>query len=566
MKRKTTAIVVCLTLVITAFAIMPANVSAADEEDIEASIVAGLAWLAEQQNEIDGSWGASDRVGRTAFAVLKMEDRAIELGYDTPFDPEYEYSDEVEAGLNFIFDNAYDFATDEIYLADDTGGWYHHWVYETSIAIMAIASSTTPDRVVDVPGSFVDGWTYEEVVEDAVNYLINAQRSDGGWGYGSGTQYPFGDRSDNSNTGWVTLALIFAQNKFGIDVESVKTDLDSWIDFIQNDPGPGDDGAEDNPDGGSGYTHASNWVNLLKTGNLLFQMAFVGDDSETVRAQAAIDYIEAHWNDANWDPGWKGLWPDSSWPHYQAMYTMMKGFEAMGIETITIGMDEIDWFEVFSDAIVDTQTIDGYWNPDKWGDEELATCWALLTLERVVEIPTIQVYVDIKPGSCPNPINLKKKGVLPVAICGTEDFDVTTIDPESILLTREGYEDVGVSPLRWSYEDVATPYTGDEECGCHDLDGDGYLDLSLKFKNKEVVETLDIEDVVGEVIPLIITGNLKEEEGGTPIKGQDCVWVLGILEKSDDRSFIKIRDIYQLVETLLQRFPLLRLLLSYLIF
>jgi hypothetical protein len=228
-------------------------------------------------------------------------------------------------------------------------------------------------------------------------------------------------------------------------------------------------------------------------------------------------------------------------------------------------MDEIDWFYLFSNATVITQTEDGYWNPDMWGDEELATCWALLTLERVVEIPIIQVYVDIKPGSCPNPINLKGKGVLPVAICGTEDFDVKTIDPESILLTREGYEDVGVSPLRWSYEDVATPYTGDEECGCHDLDGDGYLDLSLKFKNKEVVETLDIEDVAGEVIPLIITGNLKEEEGGTPIKGQDCVWVLDVHEKSDDRSFIKIRDIYQLVETLLQRFPLLRLLLSYLI-
>jgi hypothetical protein len=442
MKRKTMSIVVCLTLVITAFAIMPANVSAADEEDIEASIVAGLAWLAEQQNETDGSWGtynvngSNDRVGRTAFAVLKMEDRAIELGYDTPFDPEYEYSDEVEAGLNFIFDNAHDFATDEIYLADETDDWYHHWVYETSIAIMAITSSTTPDREVDVPGSFVDGWTYEEVVEDAVNYLINAQRSDGGWGYGSGTQMP-GDRSDNSNAGWATLALIFAQNKFGIDVESVKTDLDSWIDFIQNDPGPGDDGGQDNPDGGSGYTHPSSWVNILKTGNLLFQMAFVGDDSETARAQAAIDYIEAHWNDANWDPGWKGLWPDSDYPHYQAMYTVMKGFEAMGIETITVGMDEIDWFYLFSNATVITQTEDGYWNPDMWGDEELATCWALLTLERVVEIPIIQVYVDIKPGSCPNPINLKGKGVLPVAICGTEDFDVKTIDPESILLTRE---------------------------------------------------------------------------------------------------------------------------------
>jgi hypothetical protein len=143
-----------------------------------------------------------------------------------------------------------------------------------------------------------------------------------------------------------------------------------------------------------------------------------------------------------------------------------------------------------------------------------------------VELNIEVVFIDIKPGSCPNPINLKAKGVLPVAICGTYDFDVTTIDPETILLTREGYEDVGVSPLRWSYEDVATPYIGEEECGCHDLNGDGIMDLSLKFKKQEIVNTLELENVEGETIPLIITGNLKEDEGGTPIIGKDCIWVL----------------------------------------
>jgi hypothetical protein len=256
----------------------------------------------------------------------------------------------------------------------------------------------------------------------------------------------------------------------------------------------------------------------------------------------------------------------------------MKGLLYSGIELIDTDGDNIrddSWYnqeppaspaQDFASVIVGQQNGDGSWDPTNWGTIIACTAWCLLILEAIAPPPpVIDLYVDIKPSSCPNPINLKGKGVLPVAICGTEDFDVKTIDPGTILITREGYEDVGVSPLRWSYEDVATPYTGDEECGCHDLDGDGYLDLSLKFKNKEVVETLDIEDVAGEVIPLIITGNLKEEEGGTPIKGQDCVWVLDTHEKSDDRSFIKIRDIYQLVETLLQRFPLLRLLLSYLI-
>jgi hypothetical protein len=137
----------------------------------------------------------------------------------------------------------------------------------------------------------------------------------------------------------------------------------------------------------------------------------------------------------------------------------------------------------------------------------------------------IPVYVDIKPASWPNPLNLKEKGVLPVAVCGTEDFDVTTIDPETIQLTLEGVPE-GVSPLRWSYEDVATPYEG-EPCSGHDLDGDGYLDLTLKFKAQEVIQTLGLDAFSdGDVVILMLTGNIKAEFDGTPIQGQDCVRIL----------------------------------------
>ena len=136
------------------------------------------------------------------------------------------------------------------------------------------------------------------------------------------------------------------------------------------------------------------------------------------------------------------------------------------------------------------------------------------------------IQIDIKPGSCPNPFNAKSKEVLPVAVLGTEDFDARTIDPATIQLTREGYE-VGVSPLRWSYEDVATPFEG-ELCECDELGPDGYVDLTLKFDTQEVKDTLDLddEDVAGNTIPLLVTGKLKEDAGGTPIAGSDCVWVL----------------------------------------
>jgi hypothetical protein len=146
------------------------------------------------------------------------------------------------------------------------------------------------------------------------------------------------------------------------------------------------------------------------------------------------------------------------------------------------------------------------------------------SVEECVTIHLIQlVKTDIKPGSCPNPFNIKGKGVLPVAVLGSEDFDVTTIDPATIELTREGYD--GVSPLRWSYEDVATPFEG-ELCDCHNLNGDGWMDLTLKFKMQEVTDTLGLEDEVGNTIPLLITGSLMEDAGGTPIQGSDCIWVL----------------------------------------
>ena len=145
-------------------------------------------------------------------------------------------------------------------------------------------------------------------------------------------------------------------------------------------------------------------------------------------------------------------------------------------------------------------------------------------LETTVEVKNVTpVFVDIKPGSCPNSFNVKNNGVLPVAVLGTMDFDVTTIDPGTIRLTREPV-DCFVQPIRWSCEDVATPFEG-ELCDCHDLNGDGYMDLTLKFDTQELVSCLALEELAGETIPLTLTGNLKEEAGGTPITGEDCVRV-----------------------------------------
>ncbi|MFC2069344.1 LamG-like jellyroll fold domain-containing protein [Chloroflexota bacterium] len=137
----------------------------------------------------------------------------------------------------------------------------------------------------------------------------------------------------------------------------------------------------------------------------------------------------------------------------------------------------------------------------------------------------VMVDVDIKPTSCPNPINFKSKDVLPVAILGTEDFNVTEIDPETVRL-------MGVSPLRWAIEDVATPFDGEitDVCSECTTDGpDGYDDLTLKFGTQEVVTALGSVEIA-DCVFLLLTGNIKPEFGGTAFAGQDVVKIINKIQ------------------------------------
>jgi hypothetical protein len=133
------------------------------------------------------------------------------------------------------------------------------------------------------------------------------------------------------------------------------------------------------------------------------------------------------------------------------------------------------------------------------------------------------VAFDVKPGSCPNPVNLNSAGALPVAVLGTADFDVMKIDPISIRLE-------GVAPIRSSLEDVATPFdpfTGKEHCSqdCSGDGPDGWLDMTFKFDNQEIVEALG-ETYFRECRVVTLTGNLREEFGSTPIEGEDVILIL----------------------------------------
>ena len=74
------------------------------------------------------------------------------------------------------------------------------------------------------------------------------------------------------------------------------------------------------------------------------------------------------------------------------------------------------------------------------------------------------VAIDIKPGSFPNSINLKKaKGVIPVAILGSEVFDVVNVDVSTLTF--------GPGAQVPAHDIVASPHP------LEDVNGDGFMDL-----------------------------------------------------------------------------------------
>lgn len=142
---------------------------------------------------------------------------------------------------------------------------------------------------------------------------------------------------------------------------------------------------------------------------------------------------------------------------------------------------------------------------------------------------TTEVSVDIKPQSCPNPLNSKAKGVLPVAILGTSDFDVFDIDLSTVTLSRGDGVGGEVYPLDGPpgpepyYYDVGTPFNGTFTVDCYDCteEGpDGYTDLTLKFDIQLLLDAIDGDLQDGDCLALQVTGELLD---GTPFAGGDYI-------------------------------------------
>ena len=129
------------------------------------------------------------------------------------------------------------------------------------------------------------------------------------------------------------------------------------------------------------------------------------------------------------------------------------------------------------------------------------------------------IALDIEPRDCPSRVNANVGGFLNAAILGTSDFDVRTIDPDTVRLA-------GVEPFRQHFGDVATPYVpflGRLNCttDCTNQGRDGFLDIQFRFDNRDVVRALGtVTD--GQCLVISITGTTYD---GRPFIGEDVVLI-----------------------------------------
>ena len=104
-------------------------------------------------------------------------------------------------------------------------------------------------------------------------------------------------------------------------------------------------------------------------------------------------------------------------------------------------------------------------------------------------------FIDIKPATQPNSINLRSRGVTPVAVLTTQWFDAMDVDPATVKFA-------GAAPKRYNQEDV---------------DGDGDLDLIFHFATQEL-------DLNSNSTSAALAG--KTYDGTTRFCGKDTVEIV----------------------------------------
>ncbi len=181
--------------------------------------------------------------------------------------------------------------------------------------------------------------------------------------------------------------------------------------------------------------------------------------------------------------------------------------------------------------------------PPADGDSRCATAFP----DQCAVVPAL---IDIKPGACPNSFNRNSNDVLPVAVVGTADLDVNTIDVASVHISRADGVGGSVPPRSSVLADDATPFVDGEPCECHKFGGDGLDDRVMNFSINELVAALKLNGLPnGAVVELVVTGFLLDGTpfAGTPFEGSDCIQLVDCPADLDNSGAVDVKDLLSLL-------------------
>jgi hypothetical protein len=344
---------------------------------VDAAVDEGLWYIhkAAQRTERNGlpfaEWGGGNRVAENVSAVQAFQVQGHRPGGDPWEDP---YVEDVQRGWNAIFTYAkpdtmtIQPAGDPDSDGDGIGlGMYDNYgaaIYESGLAMMALATTGVPDRVARTgPPFYVCGQTYYSIAQDMADWFTWGQNDEasgtarGGWRY-----RPNSGDSDNSNTQFPVLGLAAAEDNWGITVPAwVKDELrDYWLAYTQD------------SSGGFGYTNPGDWNNVGKAGAGIMDLTWTGVPVTDTRIVRASRFIEQHWDDA----------PDGNWNgnlgEFYAMYAVKKGSQLAGIHEY----GSHAWDNEYAAYLIGVQRPDGSFGDsgNMGGWQPMNTSWAMMIL------------------------------------------------------------------------------------------------------------------------------------------------------------------------------------------
>lgn len=133
----------------------------------------------------------------------------------------------------------------------------------------------------------------------------------------------------------------------------------------------------------------------------------------------------------------------------------------------------------------------------------------------LVTLASEDMEIDIKPGDEQNNINLNSKGVVPVAVLTSTQFDAVSIDPATARFA-------GAAPAHWSFEDV---------------DGDGDDDIIFHFKTQLLDLNQDSTEATltaqtAQPAGTMTIKSMATVSSGSTVTGTDEVRIVSSKEKS----------------------------------